>query len=112
MQRKNRLTQSSDIQRVRLFGKSYAHPLVILIKEPTGDQRIRIGIIAGKSIGDAVERNHAKRWLRAAVQSIMPQIEPGYNLIFIARKPITTSEFRQVLKAVDQLAERADILVR
>ena len=41
MQRKFRLTRSEDFKRVRRSGKSYAHPLVILIVQNSEQPRVR-----------------------------------------------------------------------
>jgi ribonuclease P protein component len=112
VKRTNRLTHTNDIQRVRRTGKSFAHPLVVLLKESSPDHVIRVGVIAGKSVGGAVERNHAKRWIRAAVEEIFQQITPGSNLIFIARKPITRANYCQVLEAVEKIAGQAGILLK
>jgi ribonuclease P protein component len=112
VQRVNRLTHTNDIQRVRRTGKSYAHPLVVLLKESTDDQCVRVGVIAGKSVGGAVERNRAKRRIRAVVQSLFVQLAPGNNLIFIARKPITKANYCQVFEAVKKIAGQGGILLK
>jgi hypothetical protein len=60
VKRRFRLTRSTDFKRVRRIGRSYAHPLVVLIVASNEIQQARIGIVAGKTVGMAVERN---RWL-------------------------------------------------
>ena len=48
MQRKFRLTRFEDFKRVRRDGKSYAHPLVVLIVQNNDQPRVRVGVAAGK----------------------------------------------------------------
>ena len=74
MQRKFRLTRSEDFKRVRRSGKSYAHPLVVLIVQSNNQPRVKIGVAAGRTVGTAVYRNRAKRLLREAMRTLIPDI--------------------------------------
>ena len=64
MNRRYRLTNSSDFQRVRRTGTSFAHPLAVLIVSPGNVAETRFGFTAARSLGNAVRRNRAKRLLR------------------------------------------------
>jgi ribonuclease P protein component len=118
--RKFRLTSSTDFKRVRRLGKSYAHPLVVLVTLPGGGctpdernlplQNSHIGVTAGRSLGNAVQRNRAKRVLRAAFQPYLPAVLPGWDLILIARRPLLDSSFQQAQAAVLGLLRRAHLL--
>lgn len=44
----------------------------------------RIGITTSKKIGNAVERNRARRVIRAAAE-MLPEITCGYDIVFVAR---------------------------
>ncbi|NLG73814.1 MAG: ribonuclease P protein component [Chloroflexi bacterium] len=111
MQRKFRLTSSADFQRVRRLGKSYAHPLVVLVAHPNELQdQTRFGIAAGRRLGSAVKRNRAKRLLRAALQSYIKAVIPGWDVILIARQPLLQATFLQIQEAVAALLRRANLL--
>ena len=110
MQRKFRLTRSTDFKRVRRFGKSYAHPLVVLIAQTGDPSRVRVGVAAGRTVGTAVRRNRAKRLLRAAMQHILPDLAPGSDLLLIARLPLTTSTLEDTDAALRTLLKRAKLL--
>ncbi len=110
MQRKFRLTRSTDFKRVRRKGKSYAHPLLVLIKIENQVSITRIGVAAGKSVGNAVKRNRAKRLIRAAARDLYPQIPSGHDLVLIARKPIIQVKMPLVRDALQQLLQRASLL--
>lgn len=110
MQRRFRLIRSSDFKRVRNVGKSFAHPLIVLVTSPARDAQTQIGVVAGKTVGGAVQRNRAKRLLREAVRRQFPGILPGHDLIWIARPSIAGATFEEVSAAVTQQLRRARLL--
>ena len=110
MKRKFRLTRSKDIKRVRRSGKSYAHPLIVLIRHPNELATSRFAVAAGKLVGNAVLRNRAKRQIRAAIRPSLPATSPGWDIIILARKPIRNAPFSKIQSAVHQLMQQADLL--
>jgi len=148
VQRKFRLTRSEDFKRVRRFGKSYAHPLVVLIVQshdtrstpqggsvdkgsttpvlspsggaraapsafggsPADQQRVKIGVAAGRTVGTAVYRNRAKRLLREAMRTLIPNIASGFDLILIARPGLAAATLEETRQALLTLLQRAQIL--
>ena len=111
MQRKFRLTRSEDFKRVRRSGKSYAHPLVVLIVQTHDQPRVKVGVAAGRTVGTAVHRNRAKRLLREAMRSLIPNISSNLDLILIARPGLVTATLEETHRALLTLLERAKILI-
>jgi ribonuclease P protein component len=107
-----RLTQSTDFKRVRRYGKSYAHPLLVLVVLPTDEERTHIGVTAGRSTGNAVQRNRAKRLLREALRPILTQLRPGWKIIVISRKPILAATLTEIKISLLKLLSRADLLIK
>ena len=91
-----RLTSSTDFKRVRRFGKSYAHPLLVLVVHPNELAVTRFGIAAGRSLGGAVNRNRAKRRIRAALSPFLEEVSPGWDIILIARQPLLVAPFQEL----------------
>jgi len=110
VKRKFRLTRSIDFQRVRRLGKSYAHPLVVLIVLPNESDRLRCGIVASRSIGNAVNRNRVKRQIRAALHPLLDSIQPGWDMMILARRPIVGATTSQIHDAVTGLLRRSRLL--
>ncbi len=110
MQRKFRLTRSEDFKRVRRSGKSYAHPLVVLIVQKSEQPRVRVGVAAGRTIGTAVPRNRTKRLLREAMRTLIPDVVSGLDLILIARPGLVTASLEDTRQALLNLLNRAQIL--
>lgn len=78
------LNSNSDFRRAYGRGKVYTNPALVtyIVKNRAGI--CRIGITTSKKIGNAVERNRARRVIRAAYCS---QIDPqgGFDIVFVAR---------------------------
>ena len=110
MNRKFRLTSSIDIKRVRRLGSSTAHPLVVLIHLENEQSSSRFAVTAGVSVGNAVKRNRAKRLIRAALQSLLPEIEEGHDIVLVAREPLAGSNCQQTKEALQSVLQRAGLL--
>ena len=110
MNRRFRLNKQTDFERVRRNGPSFSHPLLVLITLPNELEISRFGVSAGRSVGGAVQRNRAKRRLRAALARLVPAIRNGYDLVFLARKPIQASSGDELYQAVRELLERSGLL--
>jgi ribonuclease P protein component len=110
VQRSFRLTRSEDFKRVRRDGKSYAHPLVVLIVQSNDQPRVRVGVAAGKAVGTAVYRNRAKRLLREVMRSLIPNIASGSDLILIARPALVSATLEDTQRALLNLLQRAKVL--
>jgi len=110
VKRRFRLTRSNDIKRVRRVGKSYAHPLVVLVVSRSLDSSRRIAIITGKSVGGAVERNLIRRRLRAICDCLNPVMKPGFEAVLIARGPSHQAEYENLAKAVENVLSRASLI--
>ena len=110
MQRKFRLTRSEDFKRVRRSGKSYAHPLVVLIVQAHEQPRVKVGVAAGRTVGTAVHRNRAKRLLREAMRTLIPEIASNLDLVLIARPALVSATLEDAHYALLNLLQRAQIL--
>ena len=110
MQRKFRLTRSEDFKRVRRSGKSYAHPLVVLIVQVHDQPRVKVGVTAGRTVGTAVYRNRAKRLLREAMRPLLPNVASSLDLILIARPGLVSATLEETRQALLTLLQRAQIL--
>ena len=86
--------------------------VVVQMRENTDHAGIRMGFTATKKIGNAVIRNRAKRRLREAARTILPEFGlPGYDYVLIARDRTTARNWTELLddtrKALITLSQRA-----
>jgi ribonuclease P protein component len=110
VQGKFRLTRSEDFKRVRRTGKSYAHPLVVLVAQPNDLKVVRVGVTAGKTSGSAVHRNRAKRLLREAMRPLLPSLVSNWDLILIARPALGFASLADTREALTTLLQRTQLL--
>lgn len=110
MKRRFRLTRSTDFQRVRRQGRSYAHPLLVLIALPKPEGEVRFGVSAGRRIGNAVQRNRAKRLIRAALLPYLDEVQPGWDVVILARAPLVGAGYAETHQALRSLLNRAGLL--
>jgi ribonuclease P protein component len=108
MSHSNRLTSATEFRRVRRTGKSYAHPLVLLIASRTKSDQYRFGVTANRSIGGAVKRNRAKRRMRSALQEV--DLNPGWDLILVARPGLDEAPWDKLTRAIGKLLAKAGVI--
>lgn len=110
MERRFRLRRATDFQRLRREGRSWSHPLLVLVACRNGLDVTRVGVTATRKIGKAVRRNRAKRLLREAARHLYPRLKPGWDLLLIARAEILQVKEPQVREALSLLAREAGLL--
>ncbi len=111
MKRIYSLSKGRQFQHVRNRGKSWAHPLLVLVAVSNDSQITRSGFSVGKRVGKAHTRNRLKRILREAVRVRHSGIKPGFDLVWIARNNLTEEvNFWLVDQTVESLLRRARLL--
>ena len=79
------LNQNSDFRRLYGRGRSKAHPALVSYVAKNRVGFCRIGITTSKKIGNAVERNRARRVIRAAYAEVFPALRGSYDIVFVTR---------------------------
>jgi ribonuclease P protein component len=105
----HRLKRSADVVLVQQQGRSWRHPLCILLVKSGEGQASRFAFIASMRIGKAVVRSRGRRLLREAVRLHLDEIQPGWDCVWIARPQLPQATFAEVETAVLQLLVRAKL---
>ncbi len=111
MKKKYRVKKNKDYQKVYHKGKSVANRQLVLYLYPQPNQtHFRVGLSVGKKMGNAVQRNKIKRYLRQAVQELENSIKPDIDFLLIARPNITGRSYHEVKQSVIHVMKLAGIL--
>jgi len=90
-------------------GSSWVSDLVVMKALPNGLNFSRCGFSVGRRVGKAVVRNRVKRRLREILR--LTPLQPGWDIIFIARPMIASAHYASMEKSVKGLLSRAQLLV-
>ena len=74
------IRRNGEFGRVYARGKSYVNQALVLYVLKTRSKRTRVGLTATKKIGHAVQRNRARRVMKAAIDELAAQRHRGKAL--------------------------------
>ena len=104
------LTKSEQYALVFNKGSSWISDLVVMKALPNRLTFSRYGFSVSRRIGNAVVRNRVKRRLREILRSAL--LEPGWDIMFIARLRVASASFASVEKSVQGLLLQAGLLLK
>lgn len=108
MRGKQYLTREAHYRAVFKEGKTWVSDLAIMKTMPNSLTLSRYGFAVSRRIGKAVTRNTVKRRLREIVR--LTRIQPGWDIVFIARPASASVRYATLEKAVRGLLSRAGLL--
>ena len=109
--RANRLVRGWQYQRAFREGKSERGECVVAYAHAVPGEPSRIGIIASKKVGNAVERNRAKRRLREVARALWPRVPAdGRQVVLIALSVVPTVDFGRLHDDVAHLLRNLGVL--
>jgi ribonuclease P protein component len=91
--------KSSGFRAVSRRGARFEGDGILIVIAPGDSGPPQVGIVAGRAVGSAVRRNHAKRRLREAMAQV--ELRPDTAYIVVASAQIATMPFGVL---VDRLA--------
>ena len=106
-----RLRRRNDFDRVYRRGAVRPGPAFVLYCKSNGGQAVRIGFSVSKKVGNAVQRNRAKRLMREAFRAEMANLRTDRAYIVVARSPIVEANMEEVRCALRSLMEKSGVLV-
>ena len=103
--KEGRLRRRREFLEVQGRGRRIDAGVLLVLALDTGKGRPRIGITVSKKVGNAVERNRARRWIREAWRSVAVGF-PALDLVVVARRAVLEAGFSGVVGALSS-ARRA-----
>jgi ribonuclease P protein component len=108
MKRKHRLRTPAQFQAVREAAPhGWPHPLLVLYVAPNDVGVTRAGITVSGRVGKAVVRNKVRRRLREALRARLKQLQPGLDVLVIARPAAARATWAELNVALDRLLDKA-----
>ena len=112
MNQTEKIKKQRDFAAVLAHGTAWSAQSFRLIARPNHLSFSRCGFITSKRIGKAVTRNRVRRRLRESVRLYYPHVQPGMDLVFIARRGAVRVSFWQLHRHVHKVLRRAHLLPR
>lgn len=103
------INKNKDFVRAYNRGRCYVHPQVVLYVAKNRAGHTRVGLTATKKVGHAVQRNRARRVMRAALQEHLSQNIGGYDIILVARSQTPKIKSTQLSKTLGKLFKKAGL---
>lgn len=105
-----RLRKASEFREAYAQGRSYPGRYMVLWLRSAPDARLRLGVVAGRSIGSSVERNRARRRLRELYRRLRYRFMGDVDIILVARRPILEAHWDELTEELLRLAKVAGVL--
>lgn len=84
------MNDNKDFLTLYKKGKYSASKYSVIYVRPNGRPFNRLGITAGKKVGNAVCRNRAKRLIRLAYRQYEVDMPVGMDIVIVARSALTS----------------------
>ena len=104
------LTKPKQYTLVYNEGSSWVNSLLVMKTLPNGLALSRCGFVVSRRVGKAVVRNRVRRLLREILR--LTPLRPGWDIVFIARRPAADAGYAELKKSVEDLVSRACLSLR
>lgn len=104
------LKENYWFQRAYKRGKSFVSSSLVTYIIKNNTNNLQIGITTSKKIGKAVQRNRCRRIIRAAFCELLPDIKSGYDIVFVARAKTPFVKSTDILIAMKNHLQQANVL--
>lgn len=109
MDRSCTLKRHKEFRYTYARGRAQSLPLFTLVYAKSRNVSVRVGFSVSKRVGNAVQRNRAKRRMRAALTPMIAHIAGGFNVIFVAKPDVLEAPFAELQKQMETLLRRAEL---
>lgn len=107
----HRLRHEEDIKRLFAKGRSAFDAHVGIKVMANGRADTRFTVVVGTKVSKlAVERNRMKRRIRGVVESLLGQLQPGFDVAFLPKKSLLTLSSVEVRQSIERLLRKSGVL--
>ena len=109
MDRSYSLKRHKEFRYTYRVGRSQNGTLFTMVVARSRTETIRIGFSVSKRVGNAVQRNRAKRRMRACITPMIERLNGGCNLIVIAKPEVLNAPFAELQSQLETLLKRCGV---
>ncbi len=102
-----RLRKRAAVQAVFTRGERFSDRRLVLLVLAGETGRRRCAFAAGKKIGNAVQRNRARRRMREAYRQARGEFLVGCDLVLLARQDAREGSFAELREGLGRLMQKA-----
>ncbi len=109
------LPRTARLRSSRLFQEAYNQSrratgrYMVLFLRSGPDASLRLGVVAGRRVGNAVSRARAKRLLREAYRLNRHRLHGVFDIVLVARRTILQGRWKEIEADLLQVAARAGL---
>ncbi|MES2210698.1 MAG: ribonuclease P protein component [Chloroflexota bacterium] len=104
------LSRPQDFKALQERGTMRSHPLLAARVLRTDLETTRFGVATSRGIGSAVVRNRVRRRIREALRSMGPMIQPGWDILLIARAGLVEVDYDTLAGTLRRQLARGGVL--
>ena len=110
------LKSNTEFRTLYYRGRAFVHPAMITyvrksrLKDENGNPLVRMGITTGKKVGKAVQRSRCRRVIRAAYALVYPEIQGGWDFVFVARARLLSMKSTDLAVILRRQLKEAGVL--
>lgn len=111
-----RLGRSRRLVRSALFREAYDQGrrhhgrfMVLWLRAGEG-AALRLGVVTGRKVGDAVDRNRVRRRLREVFRRHRPLFEGPWDVVLVGRRAVLEASWADLTSELLALARRAGLM--
>ena len=105
------LKLNKDFRRLYNRGKHFAGGYIVVYAMKNRLGTNRIGLTAGKAVGNAVKRNRAKRLIRESYRFLEHDIKQGYDFVIVARGRCVGKSLQQISKDMEYAMRKLELII-
>lgn len=109
IRRELRLKRSEDFARVRREGRVFRHRILFISVITNDVGHNRYGVVTGKRIGTAVQRNYVRRLVREVIRHYHPHLRAGHDVVVVANPAIIGENAHTIREVVGTLVRQAGL---
>lgn len=105
--RRRRLIRFSQFKQAYAQNRRFSGRLMTVWLHVDENANLRLGVVASKKVGGAVQRNRAKRLLREAFRLNRHAVEASFDVVLVARRAILEAKLPEIERELLYLLGKA-----